>query len=127
LDEATEGVIYFSLGSFIRGGTLPEEKFQAFIAAFSELPQRIVWKTERNISLPNIKTSAWLSQFEILSKFFSFFRFAPYTCFFETPASSLGSTPRRGSEVSFIFQIHNHFRVTTFFSVVVSIVVTTDF
>jgi hypothetical protein len=70
LDEATEGVIYFSLGSLIKGESLPEDKFQVFSDVFSELPQRIVWKTKRNVSLPNVRTSWWLPQFEILSKFF---------------------------------------------------------
>ncbi|XP_021918141.1 UDP-glucuronosyltransferase 2B14-like [Zootermopsis nevadensis] len=40
LDKATEGVIYFSLGSLIMGETLPEDKFEIFTAVFSQLPQR---------------------------------------------------------------------------------------
>jgi glucuronosyltransferase len=68
MDEAEDGVIYFSLGSLIEGGTMSEEQVQVFTSVFSELPQRIVWKTKRNFSLPNVKTSWWLPQFEILSK-----------------------------------------------------------
>jgi hypothetical protein len=84
LDEATEGAIYFSLGSLIVGGLLPEDKFQDFIAVFSELPQRILWKIDRNVSLPNVRTSWWLPQFEILSEFFCLL--APGTFVSETPA-----------------------------------------
>ncbi|PSN57258.1 hypothetical protein C0J52_02524 [Blattella germanica] len=46
LDEAKNGVIYFSLGSSVRADTFTEEKRDAFIQAFKELPQRVLWKWE---------------------------------------------------------------------------------
>jgi len=62
-------VIYFSLGSNVRSDHMPEEKRHAFLQAFSELPQKILWKWESNI-LPgqpaNVKLGKWLPQQDIL-------------------------------------------------------------
>jgi hypothetical protein len=69
LDEAQDGVIYFSLGSTLRSDHMAEEKIRAFLEAFSELPQNILWKWESD-SLPgkppNVKTGMWLPQQDIL-------------------------------------------------------------
>jgi glucuronosyltransferase len=69
LDEAKDGVIYFSFGSSMRGDHMPEEKWRIFIEAFSELPQKILWKWE-SARLPgqpaNVKTGTWLPQQDIL-------------------------------------------------------------
>lgn len=69
LDEAKDGVIYFSLGSSGRSDNLPEEKRSAILQAFSELPQKILWKWESDI-LPgqpkNVKIGKWLPQQDIL-------------------------------------------------------------
>jgi UDP-glucoronosyl and UDP-glucosyl transferase. len=70
LDEAEDGVIYFSLGTLVIGETLPEDKLQAFISVFSEMPQRVLWKMDKNISLPNVRTSKWFPQFDVLSKLY---------------------------------------------------------
>jgi glucuronosyltransferase len=75
LDEADYGVIYFSLGSNVRSDHMAEEKRRAFIDAFSELPQRILWKWESD-SLPgqphNVKLGKWLPQQDILGNMLSF-------------------------------------------------------
>jgi glucuronosyltransferase len=69
IDEAEEGVIYFSFGSNVRSDHLPEEKTRVFIEAFSALPQKILWKWESDI-LPgqpaNVKIGKWLPQQDIL-------------------------------------------------------------
>jgi hypothetical protein len=69
LDEAKYGVIYFSLGNVVRSDLLSEEKRRAFIEAFSELPQKILWKWDF-ASLPgqpeNVKIGTWLPQQDIL-------------------------------------------------------------
>ncbi|XP_033607656.1 UDP-glucuronosyltransferase 2B31 isoform X1 [Cryptotermes secundus] len=69
LDEAEYGVIYFSLGSNVRSDRMPQEKRHAFLSAFSELPQRILWKWESD-SLPgqppNVRLGKWLPQQDIL-------------------------------------------------------------
>lgn len=71
LDGGTEGVVYFSLGSNVRSETMSEEKKQMFLAAFAELPQRVLWKWEANYTseLPsNMKLARWLPQQDILGE-----------------------------------------------------------
>jgi hypothetical protein len=69
LDEAKDGVIYFSLGTNVRSDLLSEEKRRVFIEAFSELPQKILWLWDL-ASLPgkptNVKIGTWLPQQDIL-------------------------------------------------------------
>ena len=69
LDEAKDGVIYFSLGSSVRSDHMPEEKRRVFIEVFSALPQKILWKWELDRlpgRPPNMKTGTWLPQQDIL-------------------------------------------------------------
>ncbi|XP_049857716.1 UDP-glycosyltransferase UGT5-like isoform X3 [Schistocerca gregaria] len=70
LDEAEDGVIYFSLGSNVRGNTIPEEKRLAFLEAFAQLPQRVLWKWEAG-SMPgqpdNVMTAKWWPQQDVLA------------------------------------------------------------
>jgi glucuronosyltransferase len=69
LDKTKDGVIYFNLGSNVRSDHMPEEKMRAFIEAFSELPQKILWKWESDIlpgQPPNVKPVKWLPQQDIL-------------------------------------------------------------
>jgi len=69
LDEAKDGVIYISLGTSVRSDRMPEERWRDFIEAFSELPQKILWKWE-SAHLPgqpaNVKIGTWLPQQDIL-------------------------------------------------------------
>jgi glucuronosyltransferase len=69
-------VIYFSLGSNVRSDHLPEEKRLAFVEAFSELPQKVLWKWESDV-LPgqpsNVKLGKWLPQQDILGKSVAFY------------------------------------------------------
>ncbi|XP_059470472.1 UDP-glycosyltransferase UGT5-like [Neocloeon triangulifer] len=70
LDGAKHGVIYFSMGSNLRGTWFPERQRKAFIEAFAELPQRVLWKWESD-SIPdqskNVKVYPWMPQQEILA------------------------------------------------------------
>ncbi|XP_066998723.2 UDP-glucosyltransferase 2 [Anabrus simplex] len=70
LDGAKHGVIYFSLGSNMRSDHLPPEKVKEILEAFSEIPQRILWKWESD-SLPgkpsNVMVKKWLPQQDILA------------------------------------------------------------
>jgi glucuronosyltransferase len=71
LDGATEGVVYFSLGSNVRSETMSLEKKKVFLSAFAELPQRILWKWEANYTsdVPsNMKLAKWLPQQSVLGK-----------------------------------------------------------
>ncbi|PNF21498.1 UDP-glucuronosyltransferase 2B19 [Cryptotermes secundus] len=70
LDEAKEGFIYFSMGTNFNGSKLREDKRKALMSAFSELPQRVVWKFEANSppeTPPNVLVSKWLPQSDILA------------------------------------------------------------
>lgn len=72
INESTHGVIYFSLGSMIKGHTFPQEKKDAFLRAFARLPQRVLWKWE-NETMPgkpdNVMIQKWMPQFDILCTF----------------------------------------------------------
>lgn len=69
ISESPHGVIYFSLGSMIKGHTFPEEKRREFLKAFKRLPQRVLWKYE-NDSMPgkpdNVMIRKWMPQLDIL-------------------------------------------------------------
>jgi hypothetical protein len=71
LDGAKEGVVYFSLGSYLKSAFLAEEKRQVFVKAFSKLKETVLWKWEED-SLPgqppNVHLAKWLPQQDILGK-----------------------------------------------------------
>ncbi|XP_063244329.1 UDP-glycosyltransferase UGT5-like [Bacillus rossius redtenbacheri] len=66
---AEHGLVYFSLGSMVRPETLPEDKVLALLQAFSELPQRVLWKWGGG-DLPgrpaNVRAARWLPQLTVL-------------------------------------------------------------
>ncbi|KAF7270323.1 hypothetical protein GWI33_016722 [Rhynchophorus ferrugineus] len=66
---AKRGLIYFSLGSLLKGHTFPTDKLQVFNKVFSELPHRILWKWENDTmtgKAPNVMINKWTPQFDIL-------------------------------------------------------------
>ncbi|XP_034654250.1 UDP-glucuronosyltransferase 2C1 [Drosophila subobscura] len=70
LDGATEGAIYFSLGSQVRSADLPPEKLKIFLDVFGSLKQRVLWKFEDEAmpNLPsNVKVQNWMPQGDILA------------------------------------------------------------
>ncbi|XP_067633316.1 uncharacterized protein [Eurosta solidaginis] len=70
LDEAEDGVIYFSLGSQIQSKDLPQEKLNIFLDVFRNIKQRILWKFESDSlkNLPiNIMIKPWMPQTDILA------------------------------------------------------------
>lgn len=68
LDSATDGVIYFSLGSNVKGMFLSNNCRKIFIKVFSSLKQKIIWKFEEKIEMPkNLLIGSWLPQSDILS------------------------------------------------------------
>jgi hypothetical protein len=75
LDESPDGVIYFSMGSNLRSSNFKNATTKAFLKAFSNLKQRVLWKWETD-SLPgqpsNVKLCKWLPQSDILGEFISF-------------------------------------------------------
>ncbi|XP_076300322.1 UDP-glucosyltransferase 2-like [Lasioglossum baleicum] len=69
VDSATDGFIYFSLGSNAMSSDLPKETLQVFLDVFAKLPYKIVWKFEKDMhNMPdNIFVGKWLPQQSILA------------------------------------------------------------
>ena len=72
IDEAPDGVIYFSMGTGLYTSDMPDSKVKQFTEAFSKQKQRIIWKWEKP-ALPghpqNVKTGKWFPQSDILGRF----------------------------------------------------------
>ncbi|KAJ8933743.1 hypothetical protein NQ318_015592 [Aromia moschata] len=69
INSSSEGVIYFSLGSMIKGKTFPNDKRQIFLNAFKRLPQRVLWKWEDETmegKPDNVMVQKWMPQLDIL-------------------------------------------------------------
>lgn len=70
LDDAVEGVVYFSLGSNVKSAFLDENKRNVILETLSQLPYKILWKFETEditeIS-PNIKILEWIPQQAVLA------------------------------------------------------------
>ncbi|XP_049942919.1 UDP-glucosyltransferase 2-like isoform X2 [Schistocerca serialis cubense] len=70
LDAATDGVIYFSLGSNVQSADLPEDIINVFLGVFSKLKEKIIWKFETDtLANPpdNLKIGKWFPQSDILA------------------------------------------------------------
>ena len=69
MDEAPQGVIYFSLGTMLPSDTFPSDILQAFIDVFNQVPFRVIWKCnpENMPALPdNILLHRGMPQRDIL-------------------------------------------------------------
>ncbi|CAH1160295.1 unnamed protein product [Phaedon cochleariae] len=68
MNESSEGVIYMSMGSTLRGNSFPSDKRNAFLKVFSRIQQRVIWKWETNLTNKpvNVETFSWTPQREIL-------------------------------------------------------------
>ncbi|XP_012271236.1 UDP-glucuronosyltransferase 2B2 [Orussus abietinus] len=70
LDNASEGVLYFSWGSMIKMSSLPEKKLQAILRVLGSIPRKVLWKWEAD-DLPgkpdNVMVAKWLPQFAVLN------------------------------------------------------------
>ncbi|XP_075228069.1 UDP-glycosyltransferase UGT5-like [Lycorma delicatula] len=71
IDDSADGIIYFSFGSMVKISNLDPEILNIFLNVLSKLPQRILWKWEKDENIPgqssNIKTSKWFPQRDILA------------------------------------------------------------
>uniref|UniRef100_A0A1Y9H2X1 Uncharacterized protein n=1 Tax=Anopheles dirus TaxID=7168 RepID=A0A1Y9H2X1_9DIPT len=70
LDGAKEGVIFFSLGSYMKSADMPKDKMKAFLEVFRNLKQRVLWKYENEdvARLPkNVMVRKWLPQSDVLA------------------------------------------------------------
>ncbi|XP_045473130.1 UDP-glycosyltransferase UGT5-like [Harmonia axyridis] len=70
MDDAKEGVIYFSMGSNLKSKNLPVKIRESILRVFAKLKVKILWKWEDE-TLPgqpaNVKLSKWFPQQEILA------------------------------------------------------------
>lgn len=69
IDNSKDGVIFFSMGSWIPSAEMPDEKKQIFIEVFSKLKQNVIWKFEdESLKTPkNVLIRKWLPQSDILA------------------------------------------------------------
>ncbi|XP_046993383.1 UDP-glucosyltransferase 2-like [Schistocerca americana] len=69
LDGAENGAVYFSLGSTLQASMMPEDKRLEFLEGFKKIPQRVLWKWEKDMDdlPPNVKVSKWLPQQSVLA------------------------------------------------------------
>ncbi|VEN54708.1 unnamed protein product [Callosobruchus maculatus] len=69
MDDAKEGVIYFSLGTNVKDDLLDSKIKSALLETFAELPYKILWKYEGSAiaNLPkNVKIMKWIPQQDLL-------------------------------------------------------------
>lgn len=72
LDNATDGAIYFSLGSNPFSKNMPMDRRQMVTEALAELPFKVLWKFEGDDfdgRPENVKLAKWVPQQDVLSKF----------------------------------------------------------
>ncbi|XP_044732699.1 UDP-glucosyltransferase 2-like [Chrysoperla carnea] len=69
LDNSPNGVVYFSLGSNIQSGNLPNKIKKSILEAFDQIPYNIIWKFDKenlaDIS-SNVLLKKWLPQPDLL-------------------------------------------------------------
>lgn len=71
LDNAKEGVVYFSMGSNLKSADLPVHTREAILKSLSKLKQKVLWKFEADNlpgQPPNVKIQKWMPQSDILGK-----------------------------------------------------------
>nr|XP_019531368.2 UDP-glucuronosyltransferase 2C1-like [Aedes albopictus]XP_019537577.2 UDP-glucuronosyltransferase 2C1-like [Aedes albopictus] len=70
IENSTNGVIYFSMGSNLKPSQMEEEKRQALLNAFSKVKQNIIWKWDdesMNLDPSKYFIAKWLPQDDILA------------------------------------------------------------
>uniref|UniRef100_A0A1B6KXH0 UDP-glucuronosyltransferase n=1 Tax=Graphocephala atropunctata TaxID=36148 RepID=A0A1B6KXH0_9HEMI len=69
IDNAKEGVIFFSLGTLVPAHIMPSKYIQAFVSAFKKLPHKVLWKIELD-NIPglskNVMLTKWVPQPTVL-------------------------------------------------------------
>lgn len=70
IENSTDGVIYFSMGSNLKPSQMGKEKQDALLRAFSKVKQNIIWKwDDKGLDLDRSKylIAKWLPQDDILA------------------------------------------------------------
>lgn len=70
--SADDGFIVFSLGSIIKGKYMPSAFQKAFVEAFGQIKQRVVWKHEGKLDglTQNVLKSSWLPQQDLMGNYY---------------------------------------------------------
>jgi hypothetical protein len=68
MDNATDGVVLFSMGSNLKSKDLTLDVRRSILGAFSKLKEKVLWKFETDLpeASPNVKVMKWLPQQDIL-------------------------------------------------------------
>lgn len=69
LDESPGGVIFFSIGSFLKSSDLSMEKLKIFMNVFKKLPYKVLWKFDNDnfTEIPeNVHIRKWFPQNDLL-------------------------------------------------------------
>lgn len=69
MNNAPDGVIYFSFGSILKLTQLPKNEFGIFIRQLGKIKQKVLFKWESDTKIdfpPNIIARKWLPQIDIL-------------------------------------------------------------
>ncbi|XP_031331146.1 UDP-glucuronosyltransferase 1-2-like, partial [Photinus pyralis] len=68
LDHASDGFIYFSLGSNMKSEFLPANTMEVLLSVFAELPYTVLWKFGEEIAnkSDNVIVAKWLPQEDVL-------------------------------------------------------------
>lgn len=73
--SAERGVVYFSMGSIVKGSSITAEQTSAMLRAFGRLKgYKVLWKWENDpppseVQSGNVKFVPWMPQFDVLSKY----------------------------------------------------------
>lgn len=86
--SAERGVVYFSMGSIVKGSSMPMERSLAMYRAFGRLKgYKVLWKWEDDPPWPEVPSDdvmfvPWMPQFDVLSKYthaWFDYTWSPYT------------------------------------------------
>uniref|UniRef100_A0A2S2P6C1 Ecdysteroid UDP-glucosyltransferase n=1 Tax=Schizaphis graminum TaxID=13262 RepID=A0A2S2P6C1_SCHGA len=71
IEDAPQGVVYFTFGSVISMSSLPENVQSAFRDALAQIPQKVLWKYESEMKdkPKNVIIRKWFPQRDILCTF----------------------------------------------------------
>ncbi|KAL5280357.1 UGT2A1.2 family protein [Megaselia abdita] len=70
IKSAEHGVIYFSLGAFLKSSEIPKDRLEIMLKIFGKLKQKVLWKfeDEKMKGLPkNVMVKKWMPQNDILA------------------------------------------------------------
>lgn len=69
MDDASDGVVYFSFGSVVKATQLPKYQVEMFIRQLGQIKQKVLWEWESD-DLPNLPSNVvvdkWFPQMDIL-------------------------------------------------------------